>query len=408
MPLKEKNRPKPCPRDGISPVREKENEERLPFDGEALAQTLLTWFSRNMRDLPWRCSYSPYEVWISEIMLQQTRMERGALFYKRWMKTFPTLQSVASASPEAVLKAWEGLGYYSRARNLHRTAQLIVAGHGGNFPSNFAALRALPGIGDYTAGAVLSIAFNQPLPAVDANVERVLARIFNLDKPAKSDHGARFIRRMAARLIPHGKAREFNQALMEFGSLVCGKAPSCGNCPVVEFCRAKRLDTVAKRPVPGKSVACTSLCLATAVLAHNGRVYVQKRPESGLWASFWEFPFGVLEQEESPETGSVRAYSREAGLHVRVVDSLGSVRQAYTRFRTILHGFLCVLEPKDHRAGKADSYPRPILSTATEHRWATLEELDGLVFPAGHRKLLSSKRRELERALAVESGFPQV
>lgn len=354
-----------------------------------------------MRDLPWRDSYSPYEVWISEIMLQQTRMERGALFYKRWMKTFPTLQSVASASPEAVLKAWEGLGYYSRARNLHRTAQLIVAGHGGNFPSNFDALRALPGIGDYTAGAVLSIAFNQPWPAVDANVERVLARIFNLGKPVKSEPGARFIRRMAARLIPHGKAREFNQALMELGSLVCGRTPHCGNCPVVEFCRAQHLGTVTERPVPGKSVTCTSLCLATAVLAHNGRVYVQKRPESGLWAGFWEFPFGVLEQEESPEVGSVRAYSRDAGFRVRVVDSLGSVRQAYTRFRTILHGFLCVLEPEGDGAGKAVGFPLPILSAATEHRWATLEELDGLVFPAGHRKLLRSKRQELERAVAA-------
>lgn len=358
-----------------------------------------------MRDLPWRDSYSPYEVWISEIMLQQTRMERGALFYRRWMKTFPTLQSVASASPEAVLKAWEGLGYYSRARNLHRTAQLIVAGYGGKFPSDFAALRALPGIGDYTAGAVLSIAFNQPLPAVDANVERVLARIFNLDKPVKSDSGSRFIRRTASRLIPHGKAREFNQALMELGSLVCGRAPRCGNCPVAEFCRAKHLDTVAERPVPGKSVACTSLCLATAVLVHNGRVYVQKRPESGLWAGFWEFPFGVLEQEESPEAGCVRAYNREAGLRVRVTGSLGSVRQAYTRFRTILHGFLCILEPEGDGVGKAVGFPHPILSTATEHRWATLEELDGLVFPAGHRKLLRSKRQELERALAAVKRF---
>ena len=205
-----------------------------------LQTVLLQWFAQNQRSLPWRVSYTPYEVWISEVMLQQTQMERGVSYFKSWMRRFPDIASLAAASEEEVLRQWEGLGYYSRARHILTAARKIMAEHDGNFPSDLASIRALPGVGPYTAGAVASIAFGEKLPCVDANVERVVARIFDVDSPVKQDPAAGIIHQWALRLVPEGLAREHNQAMMELGATVCvpNTEPKCGECPVAASCAA--------------------------------------------------------------------------------------------------------------------------------------------------------------------------
>ncbi len=373
----------------------------IPAEHLALVQALLEWFGRSMRPLPWRQEYSPYQVWISEIMLQQTQMDRAVAYYERWMRRFPDARSVAEAEPDDVLKLWEGLGYYSRVRNLHKAAREIVDRHGGELPLEHEALRALPGIGEYTAGAILSIAGNEPIPAVDANVERVFSRIFDIDAPVKSPIAADYIKHMAAALIPSGQARMFNQALMELGALVCGRTPRCSDCPLARFCQAKRLNIVADRPVRGKKYGYTALEIISGVLIYQGRVFIQKRLDSGVWAGLWEFPGGRLEPGEDPAQGIVREFFEETEFPVVVTTPLGLVRHAYTRYRISMHCFMCgFIEAPASNGG----FPKPVLHAATDYRWVRPAELEQYTLPAGHRKLLDAWMPDL---LRVAGGHHQ-
>ena len=360
----------------------------------ALAQALLDWFRRNMRPLPWRRDYTPYQVWVSEIMLQQTQMERAVSYFERWMRRFPDVRTVAEADTDEVLKAWEGLGYYSRVRNLHKAARQIMLRHEGELPLDHASLLALPGIGEYTAGAILSIAANQAVPAVDANVERVFSRLFDIDVPVKSPIAADYMQHIAAGLIPQGQARLFNQALMELGALVCGKTPRCGECPLTRFCQARRLNIVADRPVPGKKYGTTSLEIISGVLVHENRVFIQRRLDSGVWAGLWEFPGGRLEPGEEPGQGIVREFCEETEFPVLVRTCLGVVRHAYTRYRITMHCFVCAFAPA---AATAGGLPEPVLRAATEYRWVHPAELERYTLPAGHRKLLDAWLPDLLR-----------
>lgn len=372
----------------------------VPPGHRAMADALLDWFRRNMRPLPWRKSYDPYEVWLSEVMLQQTQMERGARYFERWLRRFPSIESVAQASPEALLKCWEGLGYYSRVRNLHKASRIMVEKYGGLVPDDPRSLLALPGIGEYTAGAILSIAFNRPVPAVDANVERVFSRLFDIDAPVKSVAASDFIRNMATALIPDGGAREFNQALMELGALVCSKKPQCGDCPLARFCQARHLGIAAERPVPGKKVMYSALEIICGVLIHKGRLFLQKRLDSGVWAGFWEFPGGRLEKGETPDEGVVREYLEETEFRVRVSEPLGAVRHAYTRYRIRMHCFALSLAEGQNLPLDSEGFPVPVLHAATQYRWLHPDELRGedYTLPAGHRKLLDAWYPRLRKA----------
>lgn len=358
---------------------------QLPDDHIAELQTaLLQWFAQNQRSLPWRVNYTPYEVWISEVMLQQTQMERGVSYFKNWMRRFPDIATLAAASEEEVLRQWEGLGYYSRARHILTAARKIMNEHGGVFPSDLAAIRALPGVGPYTAGAVASIAFGEKLPCVDANVERVVARIFDVDSPVKQDPAAGVIHRWALRLVPEGLAREHNQAMMELGALVCRKKPLCASCPLARFCISLHLGITDQRPVPGKRATITPVNAVTGVLHCGNRVFVQKRPPSGVWGNLWEFPGGRVEDDESPEQASVREFMEETGFAVRVANRHGIIRHGYTTYRLTLHCF-----GLDFETPPATGTPPqpPQLTAATEYRWVTPQELNELAMPAAHRKL---------------------
>ncbi|MDR1946585.1 MAG: A/G-specific adenine glycosylase [Desulfovibrio sp.] len=346
---------------------------------------LLEWFAAHGRPLPWRAGYAPYEVWISEVMLQQTQMDRGVEYFTRWMRRFPNVAALAVASEDEVLRLWEGLGYYSRARRLPEAARRIMERHGGIFPSSLSELRALPGVGEYTAAAVASIAFNEKIPCVDANVERVLARVFNVDSPVGQAAAAERIRCLARSLVPEGKAREHNQAVMELGALICGRKARCGYCPLAAFCLGLHLDVVHLRPVPAKKAGVTQLVAATGVLRHGKRIFVQKRPPSGIWGNLWEFPGGGVEAGEDPQEALLRAFRQETGFAVCPVRRYGVIRHGYTTYRITLHCFGLRLEDEAGAGGLPPAAPAS--ATGRDRRWVTPEELAALPVPAPHRKL---------------------
>lgn len=366
-------------------------------------ERLVSWYGENRRPLPWREDPTPYRVLVSEVMLQQTQAMRAAVYFQRFVARFPDFSSLAAAEPDEVLKLWEGLGYYSRARNLHAAARIVAAREDGAFPDTYDAIAALPGVGPYTAGAVAALALGLDHPAVDANVERVLSRTHDIDVPIKEREGRARVRELAAALLPPGRAGDFFQAVMELGEVVCRpKNPACGLCPVAGLCQAKHLDIVAERPVRTKGKAITPITVATAVLRHQGLFFIQRRRPGGAWGNLWEFPGGRVEPGEAPEDAAVRELFEETGFAARIEAPLGVIRHGYTTYRVTLHCFL--LTPADS-AQPADSgqsshsgqsgLPEPALTAAVESRWAALADLDGLAFPAGHRKLIDSMRSDL-------------
>ena len=256
-----------------------------------LPEVLLPWYERNKRDLPWREDREPYHIWLSEIMLQQTRVEAVKAYYRRFLNALPTIAGLAVCDDEVLHKLWEGLGYYSRVRNLKKAAQVIMAEHGGCFPTNFAAVRALPGIGDYTAGAVCSIAFNQPTPAVDGNVLRVISRLTEDDTPIDLPACKEMVRKELAEIYPEA-AGEFTQALMELGATLCGPnwTPRCGECPCRAFCGGALHGTAARFPVKLPKKQRKTEEKTVLILSCDGCCALEKRPESGLLAGLWQFP----------------------------------------------------------------------------------------------------------------------
>jgi A/G-specific adenine glycosylase len=264
---------------------------------------LLGWFKKNHRDLPWKNTKDPYKIWLSEIILQQTRVEQGYSYYLRFAGQYPTVEALASAPLDDVLKLWQGLGYYSRARNLHLTAQTVAAHHNGRFPTSSSALLSLKGIGEYTAAAIASFAFGEPVPALDGNGYRILTRVFGIDTPIDSNEGKKTLRKLAQELISQRYPADFNQALMDFGSLVCvPKTPKCTGCPLNEGCYAFGAGKVAELPVKSRKPGIRTRYFHYIIIQEKEKhhVYLHRRSGNDIWKGLYEFPLIETEAEVPP------------------------------------------------------------------------------------------------------------
>ena len=307
-----------------------------------LATGILTWYRQQGRTLPWRGHPDPYAVWVSEIMLQQTRVETVIPYFERWMQLFPAIKDLALASEQDVLNAWEGLGYYSRARNLHKAAKIVVEQYNGELPRDLKALRTLPGIGRYTVGAIASIAFNMDEPTLDGNLRRVFARLFDVSEPADSPAGEEILWGLAAEHLPRGQAGDYNQALMDLGAAIClPKNPRCLLCPLMEMCEARTNGTQEQRPVLKPKKETPHYVHAAGVIVEDRKVLLAKRPSKGLLGGMWEFPNGRVNGEPTDELESV--LKAGYGLKVQKNEALGTVQHAYTHFRVTVHAFRCEL-----------------------------------------------------------------
>ena len=313
----------------------------------ALAADLLRWYDANARVLPWRSDPSPYRSWVSEVMLQQTQVETVIPYFERFMQRFPTLESLAKAEQAEVLQLWEGLGYYSRARNLHKAAQLVWQEHEGELPHTYTELRELPGVGRYIASAIASIAFQQPVPALDANCRRVYIRLLNLQMPLGTPALEHILWRYAQQLLPQERPGDFNQAVMELGERICKpKSPLCEQCPLQTTCLAFTQGTPSSLPKRQAKPPVPHYTVTAAVITQGELVLITQRPPNGLLGGLWEFPGGKLElQDANLEDCLKREIWEELGLEIVVEYDFGVYRHAYTHFRITLHAFLCTLLP---------------------------------------------------------------
>lgn len=376
----------------------------VPTDSDALAtlsptdaevevfrSDLLAWYDDHKRDMPWRDTDDPYKIWVSEIMLQQTRVDTVRDYYRRFLEAFPTVHALARADRDDVLKLWEGLGYYSRARYLHNAAQTVVEEHDGRVPDTWDAIRDLKGIGPYTAAAILSIAFEKPHAVLDGNVSRLLTRVFAVEADATSSTTKRHLRRIANALIDPERPGDFNQGMMELGATVCTpRAPECKQCPVASVCRAHERGreqdypvTPDAKPVPHHDIA------VGLVFDDEERLLIQRRPDDGLLGGLWEFPGGKQEEDESLPSACSRELREEVGIEVDVEDHFYTLSHAYSHFKITLHAFRCRI-----RAGEPQSNEgQPI-------RWVSVEALNDYAFPRANRRLIEElDRRQQEPSL---------
>jgi len=347
---------------------------------QRIVRPLLTWYDQVRRDLPFRRTLDPYAIWVSEVMLQQTQVSTVLPYFERWMQRFPNVSALAGASEDDVLHAWQGLGYYSRARSLRRAALAVVERFSGELPKSVAELLSLPGVGPYSAGAIASIAYARRVPVVDGNVIRVLCRLFALEGDPARTPLKHELWRIAGELVPEARPGDYNQALMELGALLCTpKKPSCPSCPLARQCQAyaggqqEALPQLAQRP------AATEVHMAAALVFRRGRVAVVKlAPSAPRWAGMWQFPAVELTRGEKAGAGAERAAREVAGLDTRAEKkSVAQVKHSVTRYRITLDAFQCQVLPRSRVAP----------SEVEELVWRKPAELTAIAMPAAHRRL---------------------
>ncbi|MGB0385623.1 MAG: A/G-specific adenine glycosylase [Ardenticatenaceae bacterium] len=359
--------------------------EISPESKGALHERLLEWYDTQARDLPWRNSNDPYAIWMSEIMLQQTKVATVIPYFERWMARFPTVEALAAAPLDAVLKAWEGLGYYARARNLHRAAQLVVSDYDGQLPHTVKELLKLPGIGQYTAGAIASIAFGEPAPALDGNLKRVFARLTSLEEPINRRAGEKELWAIAEALLPEERVGEWNQALMDLGATICiSRTPRCLLCPLRGLCDAQKKGLqssipikIARRPRPHYTVTAGIIWDE----AHE-RILIAQRPTDKMLGGLWEFPGGKCEPKESLHACLQRELREELAIEVEVGDLVTVIKHGYTHFTITLHAFHCT-----YRTGT------PTALEVADFRWVTMAELDRFPWPKTDLQIIEALRK---------------
>ncbi len=345
-----------------------------------LNDNLIAWFEAHKADLPWRHTQDPYAIWLSEIMLQQTQVTTVIPYYGRFLAHFPTVSDLATAPLNEVLKLWEGLGYYSRARNLHRAAQKVVEDFGGTFPTSVDELLTLPGIGRYTAGAIGSLAFGLDVPVLDGNVIRILTRLFDIAEDVSLSATQNALWSLAGEILPVGRAGLWNEGLMELGRRICTpKSPDCPACPIAEHCTARARRIQHERPVKKRKSKIPHFDVTAAVIRRaDGCILIAQRPADGMLGGLWEFPGGKREPGESLPDCLRREIREELGIDIEVGAQIGTVRHAYSHFRITLYAFQC-----DYISGK------PQAIQCADWAWVTLDELDQYAFPITDQKIIA-------------------
>ena len=358
---------------------------------QPLPPLLLSWWDTARADLPWRRTADPYAIWIAEVMLQQTQIATVIPYYERWLARFPTVEALAAAPLDDALKAWEGLGYYSRARNLHAAARRIVDDHGGRLPDTVEGLLRLPGIGRYTAGAVASIAYGVRAPVLDGNVIRVLSRVFDVAEDVTQTATRERLWQLAGSLVPAERPGDFNQALMELGQAICvPQAPRCLICPLASFCLARQRGTQLERPVRPPRKRTPHFDVVAGVIwrdggpSAGGQFLIAQRPHAGLLGGLWEFPGGKVEPGEALPDALRREIGEELAIEVEPGDFLVAVAHAYTHFRITLHA---------HHAAYTGGEPQHL--GVADHAWVTLDEVERYAFAVTDRKIIAALRELL-------------
>lgn len=361
---------------------------------ESFTSALLTWYDAGAADWPWRRTRDPYRIWLSEIMLQQTTIAAMIPYYERFVTTYPTVQDLAAAPLDDVLKLWEGLGYYSRARNLHRAAQIVTEQHDGQFPQTVEGLLTLPGIGRYTAGAVASIAFDVRAPVLDGNVIRVLSRIDDIPDDVTQPAVQKRLWQRAEDLLPETHTGAYNQALMELGQKICTpRSPDCAHCPVQDLCQAYAHGTQNERPVKAKKAPLPHVDVAAGVITNDeGKYLIAQRPLDKLLGGMWEFPGGKQEPNETLQECLARELREELAIEVEVGEFFMQVKHGFTHFLMTLHAYHC------RYIGATPPYDEPQPLQANAYAWVTVAEMERYGFGKADRqiiKALANRKRML-------------
>lgn len=344
-----------------------------------LRRRVINWFRREARDFPWRGVADPYVVWVSEIALQQTRVEQGTPYIERFLNAFPNVETLAEADADQVLKLWEGLGYYTRARNLHKAARQVVRDRRGVLPKTAGDWQGLPGVGRYTAGAIASIAYGEAVPVLDGNVKRVLARLTDLADVIDTAEADSALWDLMRFLVQGRHPGDFNQGMMELGAQVCmPRRPCCGECPVQPLCEAYERGTQDKRPVRAAKRAVPHHEIVVAAIRKHGRYLLGKRPPNGLLGGLWEFPGGKVEPGENHVAAVQREVKEELGIDVDVGGFVARVNHAYSHFKVTLNVYRC---------SAGNGTPRP--SSHTELKWVAPKDFSRYAFPKANHKFLN-------------------
>lgn len=361
-------------------------EKIIPFEKvRHFQKDLIGWYKKNQRRLPWRQTTDPYHIWVSEVMLQQTQVNKVLQYYSNFIRQYPDVQALATTDLQQVLKSWELLGYYARARHLHQAAQIVVEKFEGYVPSNYSQFRQLPGVGDYIAAAVTSLAFNKPYPVVDGNVKRMLARLFTINSPVNRSSSSQIFQQAVRHLFAKKNPAQFNQAMMELGALLCRpRQPQCDKCPVKIYCRAHATNKQHKFPTKVKRNEIPRHHITIAVIRKDGRLLITQRAPAGLLGGLWEFPGGKMKKGESAIAALRREIKEEVNIQIKIDEHLTRIKHAYSHFEIVMEVFLAT-----YLSGTIK------LRGAVDYRWISLSDIDKYPFPAANHKFFPLLRERL-------------